>query len=52
MDAKLDTNKCKDASYGKHINHDYGYYIKENKTCYTLQKVNTINDLGITLICT
>jgi ribonuclease P/MRP protein subunit RPP40 len=49
---KLDTNKCKAASYGKHINHDYGYYIKENETCNTLQKVNAINDLGITLICT
>jgi hypothetical protein len=47
---KLDTNECKAASYGKHINHDYGYYIKENETCYTLQKVSTIKDLGITSI--
>jgi ribonuclease P/MRP protein subunit RPP40 len=45
---KLNINKCKAVSYGRHINHDYGYYIKENETCHTLQKVDTINDLGIT----
>jgi hypothetical protein len=35
-------------SYGRHINHDYGYYIEESETCNTLQKVKTTNDLGIT----
>jgi hypothetical protein len=45
---KLDTKKCNAVSYRRHINHDYGYYIKGNETCHTLQKFKTINDVGKT----
>jgi hypothetical protein len=45
---KLNVNKCKTVSYGRHINLDYFYYIENEESTYKLEKVDFIKDLGVT----
>jgi hypothetical protein len=44
---KLNIAKCKVMSYGRQLNYDFPYYVHEKEINYALQKVNTINDLGV-----
>ena len=45
--SKLNINKCKVVSYSRKEIIDPNYYITEENTDYTLEKVDSIKDLGV-----
>ena len=45
---KLNIIKCKTVSYGRHVDKNYVYHIKENNQITPLDHEDSYNDLGVT----